>query len=66
MTPGDDEPVPIFSAVTSSARQIFSLLKCCGFQPKAQIELSCQGMRVTVEDSRVMQGQLGSTLKIMR
>ncbi|KAF8534821.1 Rad1/Rec1/Rad17 [Trichophaea hybrida] len=56
MTSDDDEPVPIFSAVTSSARQIFSLLKCCGFQQKAQIELSSQGLRVIVEDSRVMQG----------
>jgi len=55
MTP-DDEPPPLFKAVTSSARQLFSLLKCCGFQSKAHVQISQEGLRFTVEESRVMQG----------
>jgi hypothetical protein len=48
--------LPIFSATTTSARQLFNLLKCCGFQSRAQMELLPEGIKVTVEDSRVMQG----------
>ncbi|KAF8477016.1 Rad1/Rec1/Rad17 [Kalaharituber pfeilii] len=47
---------PCFSAVTSSARQLFSILRCVGFAPRAQVQISTDGIRVSVEDSRVMQG----------
>jgi cell cycle checkpoint protein len=57
MTPDNDDQPPLFSAVTSSARQLFSVLRCCGFQPRAELELLPEGVKVTVEDSRVMQGQ---------
>lgn len=47
---------PIFSAVSSSARQLYSLLRCIGFAPKAQVQISGDGLRFAVEESRVMQG----------
>ncbi|MCJ1248883.1 ssDNA endodeoxyribonuclease [Trapelia coarctata] len=47
---------PMFSAVSSSARQLFQLLRCINFAPKAQVEINKAGLRFSVEDSRVMQG----------
>ncbi|RPB25273.1 hypothetical protein L211DRAFT_836601, partial [Terfezia boudieri ATCC MYA-4762] len=46
---------PCFSAVTSSARQLFNILRCVGFVSRAQVQISSDGIRVSVEDSRVMQ-----------
>ncbi|CAG8980797.1 hypothetical protein HYALB_00003722 [Hymenoscyphus albidus] len=47
---------PIFKAVSSSARQLFQLLNCIRFAPKAQVQISSEGLRFAVEASRVMQG----------
>ncbi|MCJ1312713.1 ssDNA endodeoxyribonuclease [Agyrium rufum] len=47
---------PMFSAVSSSTRQLFQLLRCIGFASKAQVEISERGIRFTVEESRIMQG----------
>lgn len=47
---------PLLSAVSSSARQIFLLLRCIGFAPRAQVQITTEGLRFSVEDSRVMQG----------
>ncbi|RPA97532.1 Rad1-domain-containing protein [Choiromyces venosus 120613-1] len=52
----DQAPPPLFTALTTSSRQILTLLKCIGFQSKAQLQISADGLRVTVEDSHVMQG----------
>ncbi|KAI5811457.1 repair protein Rad1/Rec1/Rad17-domain-containing protein [Peziza echinospora] len=46
---------PCLNAVTSSTRQLFTILKCVSFAPRAQVQLSAEGIRVSVEDSRVMQ-----------
>ena len=48
---------PLFSAVSSSARQLFQLLRCISFASKAQVRISKKGLRFTVEESQVMQGQ---------
>ncbi|KAI9771118.1 MAG: ssDNA endodeoxyribonuclease [Geoglossum simile] len=53
-TIGDN--APIFSAISSSTRQLFLLLRCVGFAAKAQIQITKEGLRFTVEESRVMQG----------
>ncbi|TVY80981.1 DNA damage checkpoint control protein rad1 [Lachnellula suecica] len=50
-----DEP-PIFKAVSSSARQLFQLLNCIRFANKAHVQISNEGLRFAVEESRVMQG----------
>jgi cell cycle checkpoint protein len=48
--------IPIFKAVSSSARQLFQLLNCIRFATKAQVQISNEGLRFSVEESRVMQG----------
>ncbi|KAI9835437.1 MAG: hypothetical protein M1819_002355 [Sarea resinae] len=47
---------PLFSAVSSSARQLFLLLRCINFAPKAQVQITREGLRFSAEESRVMQG----------
>jgi cell cycle checkpoint protein len=49
--------MPIFRAVSSSARQLFQLLNCIRFAPKVQVQISEEGLRFAVEDSKVMQGK---------
>lgn len=48
---------PLFSAVSSSTRQLFQLLRCISFAPKAQVQITKDGLRFTAEESRVMQGR---------
>jgi cell cycle checkpoint protein len=56
-TAGEPERgAPIFKAVSGSARQLFQLLNCIRFAPKAQVQISVEGLRFAVEESRVMQG----------
>lgn len=66
---GEIENAPIFNAVSSSARQLFQLLNCIRFAPKAQVQISNDGLRFAVEESRVMQGwscsQIVSALFLM-
>ncbi len=50
----------LFSAVSSSARQLFQLLRCISFASKAQVRISKDGLRFTVEEFQVMQGQSGA------
>jgi cell cycle checkpoint protein len=58
-TYGDsDHGSPVFKAVSSSARQLFQLLNCIRFAPKSQVQISNEGLRFAVEESRVMQGWL--------
>jgi cell cycle checkpoint protein len=52
----DSDGPPIFRAVSSSARQLFQLLNCIRFAPKCQVQISHEGLRFAVEESRVMQG----------
>ncbi|CZR54864.1 probable DNA repair exonuclease rad1 [Phialocephala subalpina] len=53
---GEDNGVPIFKAVSSSARQLFQLLNCIRFAPKVHVTITAEGLRFAVEESRVMQG----------
>ncbi|KAL8956572.1 MAG: hypothetical protein Q9193_005941 [Seirophora villosa] len=48
----------LFTAVSHSARQVFLLLKCISFAPKVQVRITKEGLRFTVEESRVIQGKL--------
>ncbi|KAL8734062.1 MAG: hypothetical protein Q9181_003346 [Wetmoreana brouardii] len=47
---------PLFTAVSSSVRQLFQLLKCINFAQKAQVRITRDGLRFMVEESRVIQG----------
>lgn len=50
-----DRP-PVLRAVSSSARQLFLLLRCVGFSPKADVQITSEGLRLSVEESRAVQG----------
>lgn len=47
---------PLFTAVSVSIRQLFQLLRCINFAQKAQVRITEEGLRFTVEESRVIQG----------
>jgi cell cycle checkpoint protein len=57
MADADVDP-PIFSAVSSSARQLYLLLRCIGFANKAQVQISDEGLRFSVSDSSVLEGMV--------
>ena len=57
----------MLSAIASSARPLLQILRCIGFSSKAHVHLSDVGIRISVHESRVMQGSirtLGQTLLI--
>ncbi|GIC90657.1 putative DNA repair protein Rad1 [Aspergillus udagawae] len=47
---------PIFSAVSSNAHQLYTLLQCIGFVPKATVQITPDGIRFSAEETRVIQG----------
>ncbi|KAL9116123.1 MAG: hypothetical protein Q9227_000492 [Pyrenula ochraceoflavens] len=47
---------PLFTAVSSSARQLFLLLRSIAFAPKAEVQITHEGLRFSVEEARVIQG----------
>ena len=47
---------PVFTALSTSARQLFSLLRCISFAQKADVQITPQGIRFSVEEARVVQG----------
>jgi len=48
----------LLTAVSSSARQLYLLLRCINFTSKAQVQILKEGLRFSVETSRVMQGSV--------
>ncbi|KAK6522816.1 ssDNA endodeoxyribonuclease [Arthrobotrys megalospora] len=49
---------PVFSAITSSTRHIYELLRCIGFMPIANVSISADNVRFSVEDSHSMQANV--------
>ncbi|KAK6539303.1 ssDNA endodeoxyribonuclease [Orbilia ellipsospora] len=49
---------PVFSAITSSTRHIYLLLRCIGFMPTANVSISADNIRFSVEDSHSMQANV--------
>ncbi|RAH45174.1 putative DNA repair protein Rad1, partial [Aspergillus brunneoviolaceus CBS 621.78] len=47
---------PIFTAVSSNAHHLYTLLQCIGFAPKATVQLTPDGIRFSVEETRTVQG----------
>lgn len=47
---------PIFSAVSSNANHLYTLLQCIAFSPKATVQITPEGIRFSVEEGRVIQG----------
>lgn len=46
---------PVFSAVSSSARQLLMLLRCISFAKRAQVRISAEGLRISTEEGSVME-----------
>lgn len=47
---------PIFSAVSSNAHHLYTLLQCIGFAPQATVQITPDGLQISVEEGRVVQG----------
>ena len=54
----DSNNKPTLTAVSRSVRQLFLLLRCLNFVSKAHVYITGEGLRFTVEESQVMQGQV--------
>ncbi|KAK4543898.1 hypothetical protein LTR36_004672 [Oleoguttula mirabilis] len=46
---------PVFSAVSSSARQLLMLLRCISFAKKAHVRISAEGIRFSTEEGSVVE-----------
>lgn len=55
---GHDDDTPLFSAVSSTARQLYLLLRCISFASKTQVQISEEGLRFSVEEASAMEGNL--------
>ncbi|KAL4913396.1 repair protein Rad1/Rec1/Rad17-domain-containing protein [Aspergillus aurantiobrunneus] len=47
---------PIFTAVSSNAHQLYTLLHCINFSQNAIVQITPDGIRFSVEEGRVVQG----------
>ncbi|EHA26684.1 DNA repair protein RAD1, partial [Aspergillus niger ATCC 1015] len=47
---------PIFTAVSSNAHHLYTLLQCIGFAPRATVQITPDGIRFSAEEMRVIQG----------
>jgi cell cycle checkpoint protein len=52
----DSSDPPIFTALSTSARQLYLLLRCISFTSKAEIQITPEGLRFSAEEARVIQG----------
>jgi len=52
---GDQEP-PVLTAVSSSARQLFLLLRCIASANKAHVTISEEGLKFSVSEGSSMEG----------
>ena len=54
----DQDSQPILTAVSSSARQLFLLLRCIAFSNKAHVTISEEGLKISVDEVSAMEGTL--------
>jgi hypothetical protein len=54
----EEEEPPILTAVSSSARQLYLLLRCIAFSNKAHVQISDIGLKLAVDEASVMEGTL--------
>lgn len=47
---------PLFTGVSSNAHHLYTLLSCIGFTSKANVQITPDGLRFSVEEGRVIQG----------
>ncbi|USP79321.1 DNA damage checkpoint control protein rad1 [Curvularia clavata] len=51
----DDQETPVLTAVSSSARQLYQLLRCIAFSNKAHVQISDIGLKLAVDEASVME-----------
>ncbi|KAH7394452.1 Rad1/Rec1/Rad17 [Pyrenochaeta sp. MPI-SDFR-AT-0127] len=51
----DDEDPPVLTAVSSSARQLYLLLRCIAFSTKAHVQIGEEGLKLSVDEASVME-----------
>ncbi|KAF1935562.1 hypothetical protein EJ02DRAFT_123328 [Clathrospora elynae] len=54
----DDHDPPVLMAVSSSARQLYLLLRCIAFSPKAHVQIDEGGLRLSVDEAGVMEASV--------
>ena len=47
---------PVFAAVSTSVRQLYLVLRCISFAPKAEVRITKEGIRFCVDEARATQG----------
>lgn len=52
----DDQDPPVLTAVSSSARQLYLLLRCIAFSNKALVQIGEEGLKLSVDEASVMEG----------
>ena len=52
----DDNESPILTAVSSSARQLYLLLRCINFAEKAHVQINDEGLKFSVEEASSLEG----------
>ncbi|KAF1954660.1 Rad1-domain-containing protein [Byssothecium circinans] len=52
----DEDELPTLTAVSSSARQLYLLLRCINFADKAHVQISEEGLKFSVDEASVMEG----------
>jgi hypothetical protein len=52
----EEDERPILTAVSSSARQLYLLLRCINFAEKAHVQISDEGLKFSVDEASVMEG----------
>src|SRR5271154_3376908 len=50
------EQPPIFTALSTSARHLYLLLRCISFAPRAEVQITPDGLRFSAEEAHVVQG----------
>ncbi|KAF2006674.1 DNA repair exonuclease rad1 [Amniculicola lignicola CBS 123094] len=58
----DQGQPPILTAVSSSARQLYLLLRCIAFSEKAHVQITAKGLKFSVDDASAMEVHLGTSL----
>jgi cell cycle checkpoint protein len=53
----DQDTPPILTAVSSSARQLYLLLRCVAFSSKAHVQVSEEGLKFSADDASAMEGE---------
>jgi cell cycle checkpoint protein len=56
----EEEEPPVLTAVSSSARQLFLLLRCIAVSTKAHVTISEEGLKFSVSEGSSMEGMLAS------